>query len=171
MICYHVCQTKFNMWLYSTCLSAAIWYAADKKPFLLKTSSSWRKWLFYRVILASRNKSNGLISLSFSFTQFLWLIALWLAWSGTMSARTVELLRWCKLNGRVCCWLAWFWMKSYSGSWENWAISVDLYIYLWEMLIVIYPWGEYCGHTFDLRTFEWTSSLTDSFAFESQGRV
>ena len=31
----------------------------------------------------------------------------------------------------------------------------DLFgIALGEMLIVIYPWGEYCGYTFALRTFE-----------------
>ena len=95
---HHVCQTKFNMCFYSTCLSAAVWYAADKKLFLVKTSSSWRKMLFYRVILASRLTSLSLFRVTVSLV---WLRYDWpgpgprqLEAQQPAEARDSRLLRW-----------------------------------------------------------------------------
>ena len=92
----HVCQTKCAF--YSTCLSAAVWYAADKKLFLLQTSSLRRKALFYRVILASRLTSLSL----FRFTvSLVWLRYDWpgpgprqLEAQQPAEARDSRLLRW-----------------------------------------------------------------------------
>ena len=82
----------------TTCLSAAVWYAADKKLFLLQTSSLRRKVLFYRVILASRLTSLSL----FRYTLFVgWLRYDWpgpgprqLEAQQPAEARDSRLLRW-----------------------------------------------------------------------------